>query len=366
MFPLSFVFLASGFMLCGRNHGSYSNPLAKSALAMGVFLAISVPLVMGLSKEKGRATFGDSGRIAYAEYVNHAPLTTHWQGEPAGTGIPAHPTRRVFAAPAIYEFAQPVAGSYPPWYDPSYWYEGIRPHFSLQGQLWALFRSANLYLKLLSRSGALYVVFTALILLGRKEGKWDWGGRRIWLAWLPSVAALAMYSLVLVEQRYVSPFALMLLQWIFSSARISVNKGEALRRRTVLAVMLALSLAVAWPVVRDLREMLINRPYEHWQVAVGLHEIGISPGMHVGTIGSGLPAYWAHLAGLKIIAEIPEKQQAGFLAANSVTKQEVLRKFSELGAKAVVTKNDAARSIEGWQQIKQTHYYVWLAPGKSK
>ncbi|PYT99201.1 MAG: hypothetical protein DMG38_12695 [Acidobacteria bacterium] len=366
MFPVSFVFLASGFMLCGMSHGSYSNPLAKSALAMGVFLAISAPLVMGLSKEKGRATFGDSGRIAYAEYVNHAPLTTHWQGEPAGTGIPAHPTRRVFADPAIYEFAQPVAGSYPPWYDPSYWYEGIRPHFSLPGQLWVLFRSANLYLKLLSRSGALYVVFMALILLGRKEGKWDWGGRRIWLAWLPSVAALAMYSLVLVEQRYVSPFALMLLQWICSSARISVSKGEALTRRTVLAAILALSLAVAWPAVRDLREMLINRPYEHWQVAVGLHQIGISPGMHVGTIGSGLPAYWAHLAGLKIIAEIPEKEQASFLAANSVSKQEVLRKFSELGAKAVVTKNDAARSLEGWQQIKQTHYYVWLAPGKSK
>lgn len=359
LFPLSFVFLASAFLLSGVTKESYSKALARSALALVVFLAFASPLVIPLSKEKHRATFGDAGRLNYARYVGGAPIL-HWQGGPAGTGIPAHPTRRVFTDPPIYEFAQPIAGSYPPWYDPSYWYQGIRPHFSWKGQLWVLFRSANLYLKLLSRSGALYVVFLALIVQVGREGKWDWGGRRISLVWLPSVAALAMYSLVLVEQRYVSPFVLMLLLWVLTSARFSANKAEALGKRTAPVVILALALAVAWSVARDLRDTLANRPDEPWEVAVGLHEMGIPPGTRVGTIGTGLGAYWAHLTGVKIIAEVPENDQKSFWAADSARKEEALRKFSELGAKAVVMKNSSAeQAIDGWQQVGHTHYYVW-------
>jgi hypothetical protein len=358
LFPLSFVFLASAFLLSAVS-GSYSKALARSALALVVFLAFASPLVIPLSKEKHRATFGDAGRLNYARYVSGAPIL-HWQAGPAGTGIPAHPTRRVFTDPPVYEFAQPIAGSYPPWYDPSYWYQGIRPHFSWKGQLSVLFRSANLYLKLLSRSGALYVVFLALIVQVGREGKWDWGGRRISLVWLPSVAALAMYSLVLVEQRYVSPFALMLLLWVLTSARFSVNKAEALGKRTAPVAILALALAMAWPVARDLRDTLANRPYEPREVAVGLGEMGIPPGTRVGTIGTGLSAYWAHLAGVKIIAEVPENDQNSFWAADSARKAEALRKFSELGAKAVVTKiSSAEQALDGWQQVGQTRYYVW-------
>ena len=367
MFPLSFLFFACAFLLFGMTRGCYWQALARSALALAIFAIIAAPLIVAMSKEKHRVTFGDSGKLNYAEFVDGAPSMTHWQGEPAGTGTPIHPTRKVSVDPPIYEFARPVAGSYPPWYDPSYWYEGIRPHFSLRGQLWVLFRSANLYLKLISRSGALYVVFLALIVAVGKGGTWEWGGTNMWLVWLPSIAALAMYALVLVEQRYVSPFALMLLVWVLSSSRIRVSGGDALSKRTILMVILALCLATAWPVVRDVRDVIANRGYRPWEVAVGLHEMRISTGTQVGTIGSGMGAYWAHLAGVKIIAEVPEKDQPSFLAANPAKKAEVLRKFIEIGAKAVVTNNAAvAQSMNGWQEVGQTHYYVWRAPAISQ
>ena len=359
LLPLSFVFLVCAFLLFGRTRESYGSAIARCSLTLAVLLFVALPLVVALSKGKHRVTFGDAGKLNYARYVGGAPMV-HWQGEPAGSGSPAHPTRKVFAIPPIYEFAEPIAGSYPPWYDPSYWYEGIQPHFSWKGQLWVLFRSANLYLKLFSRSGALYVVLIALIVQVGKKGRWDCGGRRISLVWLPSLAALGMYALVLVEQRYVSPFALMLLLWALASARFSVNQAEALNKRTAPVVMLALAVAMAWPVARDLRDTLANRPYEPWEVAVGLHELGISPGARVGSIGTGLSAYWAHLARVKIIAEIPEKDQTSFLAADSARKEEALRKFSELGATAVVMKNSSAeQSMDGWQEVGRTHYYVW-------
>jgi hypothetical protein len=363
MFPISFAFLASASLLYGVTRKSYLKALARSVAALAVFLVIAAPLIVALSNEKHRATFGDSGKIAYAEYVDHATFLAHWRGEPAETGTAVHPTRKISSDPAIYEFAQPVAGSYPPWYDPSYWYEGIRPHFSLKGQLWVLFRSANLYLKMFSRSGALYVVFLVLIAEVRKAGKWDWGGIPMGLVVLPALATLAMYALVLVEQRYVSPFVVVLLLWIFSSACVSMNGAEALKKPTILAVILALALAIAWPVMRDLKDVIVNRPYEPWQVAVGLHEMGISPGTQVGSIGLGLGNYWAHLAGVRIIAEIPEKEQANFLAADAAKKSEVLRDFGGLGAKAVVTRNaPVAQSTQGWQEVGQTHYYVWRSP----
>ncbi len=362
MFPLSFLFFACAFLLFGMTRGCYWQALARSALALAIFAIIAAPLIVAMSKEKHRVTFGDSGKLNYAEFVDGAPSMTHWQGEPAGTGTPIHPTRKVSVDPPIYEFARPVAGSYPPWYDPSYWYEGIRTHFSLKGQLWVLFKSANIYFKLFSRSGALYVVFLALILLVRKTGKWEWGGRRIWFVWLPSLGALSMYAVVLVKQRYVSGFALVLVLWILSSARMSLVGEEVFRKRAILATILAPALAMTWPVTLNLRDIIRNRSYDQQVVAEGFRDMGFSPGTRVGSIGTGLEAYWAHLAEIRIIAEIPEKGES-FLAVDPLRRREVLNKFLELGAKAVVTKNAAvARSTEGWQQVGQTQYYVWRPP----
>jgi hypothetical protein len=243
----------------------------------------------------------------------------------------------------------------------------------LRGQLRVLFKSANGYFKLFSRSGALYVVFLALILLVRKAGKWEWGERRFRLVWLPSLVALGMYSLILVKQRYVSGFALVLVLWILSSARISFAREEVLRKRAILATILAPAVAMMWSATLNLRDLIRNphvgvvggfgrSPYDQQVVADGLRNMGISPGTQVASIGSGLEAYWAHLAELKIIAEVPGKGES-FLAADSLKRSEALSKFVELGAMAVVTKNTvAAHSTEGWQEVGQTNYYVWRPP----
>jgi len=359
LFPPSFLFLACAFFLFGMARRSYSPALARSALALAVFAMIAAPLVVSLSKEKHRMTFGDSGRMNYAMHVDGAPHMTHWQGLPTGTGIPAHPTRKISGDPPIYEFAQPVAGSYPAWYDPSYWYEGITAHFSLRGQMWVLFKSANMYFKMFSRSGALYVVFLALTLLVRKTGKWDWGDRRFRLVWLPPLGTLGMYALVLVKQRYVSEFVLVLVLWILSSVRISIAGEEVFKKRAIGATILALALAMTWSSALNLRDIIRNRPYDQEVVAEELREMGILPGTQVASIGSGLEAYWAHLAEVRIIAEIPEHGMS-FLAVGPLRRREVLDKFRELGAKAVVTKTAAvAHSTEGWQQVGQTQYYVW-------
>jgi len=241
-----------------------------------------------------------------------------------GTGKPAHPTRKIFSDPAVYEFAHPIPGSYPPWYDPSYWYEGVRPHVLLKGQLWALFRAANLYLKIFSKSGALWVVLAAIWVVGRKALRWGSSGAGTRLVFLPSAAALGMYSLVLVEFRYVAPFALMLLLWTLARIGIVVGAEPQLMKRFHLVVVLAPALAAGWAATHDLYDLVRNEPYEPWVVAQKLHEMGIPAGTDVGYIGAGTDAYWAHLAGVRIIVEIREPSSL----ASSLRIRREGRKFS--------------------------------------
>lgn len=360
MFPLAFVFLFSAFWLTRTAGASIFAGGIRTLLAVVVFVGFALPFVLALSEAKGRPTFGDSGSISYTEYIDRATKTVHWQGEPAGTGKPAHPTRRIFSDPAVFEFAAPVQGSYPPWYDPSYWYDGVRPHFSVSGQAWALFRASNLYLKIFSKSGALWVVVVAILVVRRRLLGWGRSSFGAWLAFLPSVAALVMYALVLVEFRYVAPFALMLLMWVLSRMKIATGAGPLLVRRFHIIVVLAPALAVGWAVARDLYDVVRNKSYEPWVVAQRLHEMGIPPGTDFGYIGTGLDAYWAHLAGVRIIVEIPDAQQSRFIGADAARRQKVLALLSSSGAKAVITKNAAAaNSVDGWRPIPGTHHFIW-------
>lgn len=363
MFPLSFVFLLSAFCIARKAAVPRGAAAFRTLVAAGVFIALALPLIISLSAQKGRLTFGDSGALNYAMYVDGATLWVHWQGQPPGTGVPAHATRELSSEPLVFEFAQPIPGSYPPWYDPSYWYEGVKPHFSLRGQAWALFRAANLYLKLISRTGAVYGLFLALVLLGKRTGNWVFETRELFWVWLPSFAAFGMFALVHVEQRYVSGFALMILMWLVSSLRLSENAGGQFRERMMLLAGLVAVLAITWSVGRNLYDVIRNKPYEHWVVAEQLHAMGISPGTDVGYIGTGLGAYWAHLAGVRIIVEVPENEQPRYAAADDARKQQVLALFSSVGARAIITRNAAvANPADGWRPIPGTHHFIWQQP----
>ena len=359
MFPLAFVFLACALFLAWRNQ-TPMRATTGTALALLVFLAIAAPWITAISHAKGRWTFGDSGGIAYAEYVNAATLTTHWQGQPPGTGTPKHPTRQILTDPPMYEFAQPIPGSYPPWYDASYWYDGIRPHFALRGQLWVLFRALNAYFKMFSKTGVLYIVGLALFLALRRGARWQRVPSVIWLVFFPCVAALGLYALVLVEFRYVSPFVLMLLVWLVSRVELPRAIDSKFLHRLTLVALVAPIVAIAWPVIRDTRTIIRNAPDEQWQVASSLPAMGVPSGASLATIGSGLDGYWAHLAEDRIIAEIPTKNQGQFVEADAERKQSILQKFTNAGAQAVLTKNsDVANSMPGWHRIGNTQYYLW-------
>src|SRR5260370_33754585 len=104
-------------------------------------------------------------------------------------------------------------------------------------------------------------------------------------------------------------------------------------RRFHGVVVLAPPRAAGWAATHDLYDIVRNEPYEPWIVAQKLHEMGIPAGTDVGYIGAGTDAYWAHLAGVRIIVEIPRTDQPRFIAADTARGEGVLALCAPLGAR---------------------------------
>ena len=371
MFLLGFVFVFAAYRLVQNT----PQGLARAGVALLLFLIIAAPYVTALSRNKHRFTFSDTSTISYAEYINRMPLFVSWRGEDPGSGTPVHPTRRLSEDPALYEFATPVPGSYPPWYDPSYWYEGLHARFSFTGELWAIFRGANEYLKMVSRSGALWCVLVALIWVTRQGGGLDRADRPWWPVLLPGVAMLAMYSLVHAETRFVTGVGLIFIAWTLSRVQIAAAAVPQKVRWAKLAVFLAPAIAIVWSATTDLKRLAHPEPFVAWEAAQALHAAGIPAGTNVGYIGAGLVTQWPHLAGVRIIAEMPDPGWSRLIALDPATRQSVLQKFADAGATAVVTGHaEVAHSDSGWQALGDTGLFVRIlarpessrAPGASE
>jgi hypothetical protein len=356
MFPLAFVFLGCGLFA--------AMPLRRAipgtALAIAIFILVGAPFISVLSKEKGRVTYGDVGNIAYAEFIDGVTRYVHWQGGPPGTGMPIHPTRMLRATPPVFEFAAPILGTYPPWYDPSFWYEGVVPRFRVRNQLRAIRYTIEEYIGILPYMAGLFVGFLSMALFAQAHG-FSWRSMAsYWPVWLPAAAALGIYGLVYVEARFVVPFFALIWMALFAGLRFPRTQAvKPLVATLALATVLMLCTGITWLGGRALFRALQPQPFVNWEVAQGLQRFGIHPGDKVGSIGYALDGYWAHLAGVRIVAEIPLWGAPSFWASGARSQSEVFADFARAGARIVVTdQTPPFGSCEGWWEIGATGYFV--------
>jgi hypothetical protein len=407
LFPLAFVFLALGAIAGWKARV----PLRRSLLAVLAFAIVVSPLVTLLSMDKHRLTFGDSGKLNYAWYVDGASYR-HWQGAPLGahsevapkwtagpvsSGTPLHATRKILDSPSVYEFAGPVAGTYPVWYDPSYWNDGIRTPFDLRQELRKIATNVrflyalalNVHAIQLVQNGHAYqlfspilaVVFLALLYFAVRRG----GTFALWpaagMAVLPALAALGMYVLVYCEPRHVAPFLALLFAGLFASIRIP---ERALSGRTagiigsaVLAgFILTAGFGVGKTVYAAARDILHQDtpPSEPWQVAQGLQHLGFGAGTKVASLdyANHDQVKWARLAHAKIVAEVFSDafstREDAYWNADDATKAKIIDAFARAGADVVVSRRipQNAPLPAGWQQIGATRYFVFRISGEKK
>ena len=380
MFPLAFLYLAA----CLFSGAAPLKIAPRIVVAAAAFLLVSSPFLVALHQLKGRWTFGDSGRLAYAWLVDKPDVAyLHWRGQLPGSGTPAHPITRIFQAPDAYEFKNPMKVTYPPWYDASYWNEGLTPRFNPRGQLRVLGGVALVYYAVFINSPigiAVLVTFLVLLLYsGNRFRRWL-ASVKGWALLVPSIGALALYALVHAEPRYIGAFALVIWVVLFSGIRL---QNESSSWRVMAAAVLALALASmtvivaksivpAYATVRDVirgEDRLHAAPY--WSVADGLARMGVRSGDQVGFIGYGFAAgsFWARLAKVRIIADIgtgpgdfPSKPDVDeFWHAEPAVKERVLAAFARTGAKAIVANRiPAGHSDPGWQRVGSTDHFVYF------
>ncbi len=332
MFPLSLAFLAVALIIARSPR--------RLLPALATFLVLSLPWIIVLSRQKDRLTYGDTGHLNYAFHVNRAPMF-YWLGEPQGTGTPVHPPRKLHSSPVLYEFAQPGYGSYPIWYDPSYWDEGLWPRFDLRQQWNATKLNLLRYQWMVRNRLDLVLVAIGILIHGAvySRGQPNVDRRfRAWFLFLPALAGFAMYGLVYVEHRHVAVFFAVLWTAIFASFTFPALSRTATLANGLAGCILACTLIIWLAGAPDTWQAIRERPDRvHWLVAQELMRRGARPGDRILVLGSALwQAPSAHLARVQIAAEVPDLEAVAFWTALRPVQSGVMERAAALGIRFAV------------------------------
>lgn len=383
LFPLAFVTLAAGY-LWKRSRPGWGRGMALAAL---VFLCASAPLIFLLSHQKGRFTFGDSGKLNYAWFVSPRTYWRNWQGEGQvpGSGTAVHPTRQLLRHPPLFEFDGPVAATYPPWADPSYWNEGLQGHFKLKRHMEVLADTLPREARLLFRARP--EMAAGVIILALLSGQtWPAGLRELWPLIAMSMAGLGIYLPILEHDRHLGGFVLVLFLTLIAAVRLRPDLQKDVHQDApkagacvAAAVFLVMALGTADYTLRVFTSHLAiagsgpNSTGQDLVAAQELRRMGAQPGDKVAVIGDGASAYWARLGKLRIVAEIMDTNMDANMDRNQGSKQfwdapeearqNVYNLLAQAQAKLVVASCPPCPSAAlGWKSIAGTSYCVRPLP----
>lgn len=351
-------------------------------ISAGTLVLIAAPFMAALSFQKGRFTFGEAATYDYAVSVNRIPRY-HWQGD-AQTPL-AHPTRQIHVAPDAFEFKEPFKGTFPPQYDITYWYEGIKPQVHFRQEFKVLIQNLRLELgtlRLLLNGLLLPTLFLAFYETGR--------GRlilrdilRYWFLVVPCLATAILFALVFYIPQYLAASFVVLLLCLFFST--FARPGSRVLAGVAVLFITAFVVLVACP---TLLRASGNRLFQYsgverasyQQVAKSALEMGLESGDQIASLNDsnfGM-SEWAHLVQIQIIAEIPyisgvpdgdpynlwNRRSNNFWNADLPTQERVLQKFSQTGARAVISQDKPTGPGAGrWLEMGNTGYYlIWLNP----
>jgi hypothetical protein len=368
MFSIAWVFLGLSWIVQKQTRAS----LARSLLATSVFLLISLPFILLISNTKGKFTIGEAGSVTYLRYVNGMPFP-HWQGDPQNGIVPTHPSRVVHQSPPVYEFGEPIGGTYPISTDPSYWYEGIRVEFAFRDMLLSLFTSSIYYVDLFfQKQGVLVACVFALYLMGRKEKKTFFELLKRWALVIPSIIAFGLYAMVLVQGRYIGVFVLLFWTDILANIRLP-NTPNNRAWLNVISGVAAIGLLINIslfnldgftrlnPTLDDRFNEPSAPPAKPLAVAQALQELGIKEGDNIGVIGYAYDSFWARLARVKIAAEMLEADTVDLWNGDEALLHGVLQSFADANVQAVVAEYvPRYANLQGWYKVQDTNYYIYI------
>ena len=235
------------------------------ALALAACVCVAAPFVAVLSGKEGRLELGDYGTLNYAWDVDGVTRSLNWTGGDGEFGRPAHPTL-IANAPLTFAYRSPIGGSIPVWYDPAYWYAGVKPRVVVGGQFRALASSVRATLRAIV-VGPLILLLVPLFLLWRAPGRdpgdapaerTPWSRRALRAIGDHAYLALALagiltYLPLLVVTRYIAAYIAILAVTAFLLACGRLGRRDLPRQiadRVALATLLVGTLTFVYAALR--------------------------------------------------------------------------------------------------------------------
>jgi len=349
-------------------------------------LVLIAPYAYCLSWAAGHFTLGESASINYAWHVNKLQAGAYWQGGPERDGKPIHPPEVVSLHPHIYLFKEPFAVTFPPAFNPPYYYEGYRLFFSLKAQIHALAGNLLRLAGLLERELIILAFgLCALLSIGLSYSRRRWFDSKsgLWPLLFVSFVGIALYLLVWLEPRSISAFTsialLVLLFKLMTEQRESLPLMTPMRRGGVfLAILFVAGIATLLVAQHDEDRDVLGNLAQHrtltsgdsWRAGVYLKQLGLKPGDQVAVIAdlqSASRCTWAYIDGLKIIGQLNGNLPPNasddfdvFWHSAPQDQRRMLEVFHQAGAKLVIANSKPERVIaEGWQSIPGTPYWIY-------
>jgi hypothetical protein len=363
------VFIGFSFWVVGLlSARSIRAALPQAACGLALFLTVVVLYIASLYSLKSRITFGDTARLSYAWGVMDAYSFPAGTSPKADFGVPAHPYPVLVERPRIYDFRNTVRGTYPVWYDPPYWYEGLRVRFDRRGWFQVIVFNSKAYLQM-ARMQAAFILGIVLLFGMKNRSSCQKKAILSQYAFLvPALLAFSMYGLSVALSRYVGAFFVLFWLGLFSAVRLPVGSGMRRWVRVVVWSMLSLQTIYLGRVIlsyytiarRDQVELgNTSEAPPHWQVASALRQAGVHEGDSVASFYDTYVGYWARLARVRILADAQDPEQ--FWTAKTSVQSAVLSSLRGAGFAAVVGHRDSSWiPSEGWRRVGHTGYWIYL------
>jgi Dolichyl-phosphate-mannose-protein mannosyltransferase len=383
-FAFVFAFLCiavlAGFRWLWLKHAPVR--ILTAALAAFVcFAVVAGPYVAALSHARGRFDFGDSGALNYAWYVGGTEkmhLEPYMTAQFGSAEVHLkHPEKELLHSPQIFSYAELPYGTYPDWFDTTYWNEQVKPHFTLRGELSRGSRNGVLVVRYLFNHPEALILLAVLLMLGaRFLLPWRPGANTFWLApLLLGVLIWVIYATVNTEERYVTIAYLSIVLTLFAALR-----ENAMGRVRPIASALVLLLAVLAvgeslrTVLEDRRQLSIRGFAAGWHsakmedAAAALGEMGVRPGDNVACVGFVAcldNPYWARLAQVRVLTEIYDRDTPVYEFLETLpNREQAIAVVRGQGAKVLVGDFDGDRVSDAdpffrqWQQLEDTSFYA--------
>lgn len=350
---------------------------SKLLPALAMFIAIAGPYIAALSIHKGRFDVGDSGKLNYAWYVGGTEpqhLLNTQRGRFGNSIVHLkHSEVELLSDPVVVYFPQFPNATYGPWFDPSYFNDGVRPRVSLGRQFWLTLQQSK-YLVRFVVSHSLPIVlllfcFAAGVAIVRSSDL----RRMLILLYVFLIFSFAMYLCVHFLNRYVA--GQFWIVWIATAALLAASgsRRDDFMRGAGAFLTIAILLVGLQSVMQQHRRLAMAGLHSGWQnpaefdTARALRAHGILPGDTVACFRAcNHGPYWARLAGLHVESEIfdpaymPDDATGTAAWRKLPNKQRALQALASTGAKALVGYFETTPDDENWRPLAGGYYWIPL------